>query len=467
MPWTKVAELQAPPNEFRLSGGFIQWRVEESGAPWQNMVPLSAIQGLPGTNAVPSVDAVAAYVSAAISNAAQAAMDARFAGKGDVALNRAAVMNLESFPGVFSDGVTECGAAIQAALDAASAAGVQLISKYAHYVHSSTIYIRDNVDLSRAVFDYTGTGTAVVVGNPPENISRKTIRTPYVYAVAKTNLGWAQVANAIGVKVVNTFDCTIYVGQIHNFGTGFQARGEGTDHGVTYCNFYFSHLLNNKRQIHVTGEGFGYANQNQTYGGTVNYAAAEGIAAPGTRHVLMDTLAAPIDGWTFHQLSLEDSGGVAEYTIEAGGNNNVFDRCRFETAVGVPKVLWSAGSYDNEILGGVNVDAIVETVAAGSRNHITRIPGTKVLTASKVLNGADEGKTIIANGATPLTFTLPSAAQRSPGTMVTIKNVAASTVTVNTTTDPLDGGFTAGLAQWQSKTFMAQHSPDLRWVTVS
>jgi hypothetical protein len=385
----------------------------------------------------------------------------------DLSATYGKAVNLEMYPGVDATGNTDSTTAIQAAINAASTKGVPLVSSAAHYTISSTIYLRDHADLSRAVFNYRGTtGVAIVVGASVGSITRKRIHTPYLIALAKTVAGWAQVAGTIGVQVVNTSDCDVTLGTIRNCDIGAQFTGRGARGGVTYSRFHLGTFLNNRVNMNITAVDGGYANQCQAYGGTFNYDAAEGTNVYGTRHVLIDSIPAAVDGWTFHELSMEDSGGVCEYTIDCAGNNNVFDQCRFERAPGfTPKIAWRDGSHDNEIRGGVNVDAIVEDVFGATRNRITRHPGMLTLAASKTVGPSEFGKTIISNAPGAVHYTLPDVSYISPGTRVTIKNVAASTLIIVTAADPIDGSFAAiPITQWASASFVSQQIPDHRWL---
>jgi len=424
-------------------------------------VKIDELRGAPGVNSTDAAGddaAIAAFVGQT-SSATVISIAKKF-GK---------AVNLENFPGVDPTAVTECATAIQAALDAASAAGVPLVSRIGQYKLATGVIIRDHADLSRAVFNYTGTsGVAVTVGNAPSSISRKVIWTPYLIALAKTVTGWGQVAGTVGVKVINTSDCEVHFGTVRNFETGIQFYGQGVGGGVTYCRFFLGTILNNKRLLHITTDNVsGYANQNIVFGGSFNFDAAEGAAVSGTRHVLIDNMLQAIDGWTFYGSSFEDSGAVAEFTIECYGNNNLFDACRFETYGGVPKVKWNAGSHDNHIRGGVNVDAIVETIVGATANKITRSTGLKVLTAVKTFNNTDEGKQLISNVAGGGSYVLPSVAVRSPGTMIKIKNINSTTISIATAVDQLDGSVSAQtIPQWGSKTFIAQQLPSAMWISV-
>lgn len=377
-------------------------------------------------------------------------------------------VNLDTYPGVDATGSTDSTTAIQAAINEASTKGVPLVSSAAQYTFSSTIYLKDHADLSRAVFNWNGTtGVALVVGAAAGSIARKRILTPYLIALKKTVVGWAQVAGSIGVQIVNTSDCDVTLGTIRNFAIGAQFCGRGAGGGVTYSRFHLGTFLNNRVNLNITAVDGGYANQCQTFGGTFNYDAAEGTNVFGSRHILIDTISSPVDGWTFHQLSLEDSGGVCEYTIDCAGNNNIFDHCRYETAGSAPKVAWRAGSHDNEIRSGVNVDAIEEAIFGATSNRVMRHQSSKILTAGKTIGTGEYWKTIVSNAPGAATYLLPDVSYISPGTRVTIKNIAATTISVATTVDPINGSTAAvTIPQWGAASFVSQQLPDHRWLTL-
>ena len=60
-----LTNILGPNVALRKSGDYMQWRVDEDSALWQNLMPLADIQGLPGMDAAPTDVAVAGYVSTA------------------------------------------------------------------------------------------------------------------------------------------------------------------------------------------------------------------------------------------------------------------------------------------------------------------------------------------------------------------------------------------------------------------
>jgi ABC-type molybdate transport system substrate-binding protein len=67
-------------------------------------------------------------------------------------------------------------------------------------------------------------------------------------------------------------------------------------------------------------------------------------------------------------------------------------------------------------------------------------------TASYTLTATDQ--LVVANSATAITFTLPSAAASGAGKTFRVKNIGAGVLTVGSAAGTIDGAATATLAQW-------------------
>lgn len=375
-------------------------------------------------------------------------------------------LNLNTYAGVDPTGVTECSAAIQAAFDAALAQGLPVVSKQAEYRLSSGVTLNGSADLSRAVFNYTAsTGIALTIG-AAGGLSRKQIRAPFVIALAKTVAGWGQVAGTIGIRCINLIGCEVTLQDVRAFETGIQAYADVAAY-LAYNRFFLTgSILNNKRGFVVATDGSAtaFANKNEVFGGDFNY-SGEAVASAGTRHILLTESVVPITSWTFHEPSLQDSSGSAEFMVDISGRANVISNAYWETNVGTIKARWANGSYDNIIDFGVNSDLIEETVTGTAENRLNRLGRDKVITANRTLDRTDFGKTLILNAAGAITITLPDVAFLSPGTKVTIRNVAATSASINTTTNTINGSLAAlTLPQWGTMKFISQKSPDAQWI---
>lgn len=296
-------------------------------------------------------EGVRALIETAAGQQTRAALDRRFG------------VDLNSWPGVDPTGVTECGAAIQAAVDHARSIGRPVVGS-GFFKTASTVTLRDTADLSKCVFTYTpSTGTALIVGDPAGTI-RKTIATPLVIAGAKTQTGWSQVASTIGVRVLNVESSNLTITGARNFEVGLDMHGQGS--GTAYNNVMLGELGNNKVNLRHSNDATGWSNQNTFIGGRLAHEGSEGNLAPGTRHILHPAHASfPADGNTYIGVSLE-SPGTVEAIIESSGWYNQWIGCRFENygPAGTKKVLWRNTARGNHIVGGYEADKL--TVIADS-----------------------------------------------------------------------------------------------------
>lgn len=303
-------------------------------------------------------------------------------------------LNLEKASGVDPTGTTECGAAIQAAITAAEAAGVPTVAAAGTFYKIATgLTIKKDCDLSRAVIAYTGSGVALTVGDAAGAVvRRKGIRLPYLINEAKTGPGWGAVAGSVGVRLHNVNESHVYLSDVHNFESGLQLYSDSAP-GVAYNEIYLSRLSNNKRNAHFTSDVDGWTNQNNLHGGALSHLAEEGSLVAGVRQVLMEGTSPWVpDGNTFNGTSLENLG-VAEYLIDSNGWYNQFIGCRYEWT-GTPgdqAVIWRAGAKGNRLIGGWGVEDLTVTREAGSLsndidsplvNQSLWLPASAMVTAS-------------------------------------------------------------------------------------
>jgi hypothetical protein len=284
----------------------------------------------------------------------------------------AQLMWLDDQAGVATDGTTECGTAIQSAITAAEAAGVALVAARRVYVTASTLTFTKSADFYESTIGYTGTGTAVVIGDDVSGITRQNIRIGRVVATAKTNPGWAQVAGSVGVKIVDTTKSEITLKSITMFETGTLMLGHLR--GCTYNKVYVGELITNKvNMLQTTDNAAGYVNQNKIIGGSWNHdpTASGGTGIAGTRHVVQTgAFTFTPDTNLFSGCSFE-SPDVAEYFIESYGTHNAFRDCRWEKSTGGPSVWWRTGSYSNAIRDGFKPWLIVVTNDGDLDNVVT------------------------------------------------------------------------------------------------
>lgn len=270
--------------------------------------------------------------------------------------------------------------AIQAALNSAVTLGFSVVAA-GNYTTNQTLKIMASCDLSRLNIDYTGTGTAVEVGdNSSLGIYVKKCNLPRVLNKNKNVLGWSQVSGSIGYKIMTANSCVITGKEAMNFDIGTLYAGTGG--GNAYNEYHVGQMTNNRINIQIMpGDAAGWSNQNNVLSGRCSHSSNEGVAVPNTRQIAVPTGAANLqNNWIFIGISLE--GNVAEYVIECHGSYFKFDMCRYETQNSVkPRVFWGARATNNLIDGGYNVDSLVEVFDVGTRgdNRIIRHRGTSWL----------------------------------------------------------------------------------------
>lgn len=227
---------------------------------------------------------------------------------------------------------------------------------------SGPVIIKDSADLHLVTWIYTGgPGAAVQVGDGSV-LFRKRILLPAVIAGAKTNLGWAQVADSVGVKILNANACAIDGTRIANFETGLLVRGEGA--GCAYNAIRVAHLDNNKINQDISADATGWSNENSYFIGRFSFESAEGALVAGTRCIRIQTAASIPNNNAWFGGSVE--GNTAEYHLECAGGENRFMQMRWENGAAGCRVWWRSGGFRNVIDRGYDAHKINETYEAGA-----------------------------------------------------------------------------------------------------
>lgn len=260
------------------------------------------------------------------------------------------------------NGVTDDTAALQEAADAAAAADETLYIPDGDYVISDTLTIKGHCSVGPAAeLQYTGSGTAVVVGTT-SNLIAKRINLPRVVKVTQEH------STDIGVQIGQVGTSYISVPYIEDFGIGLQVAGANSL-GAVYNTFQLGYLNNNKVNLDLSPGISCYVNQNLFMGGRCQMDSANGEEVTGYIQVrLNDADESAPNNNTFVGLSLE--GNTAQYHVLCYGNYNLFLNCRWETSGDIlPKVHWGNGTTMagfNQILYGYGSTNIVATADAGN-----------------------------------------------------------------------------------------------------
>lgn len=274
------------------------------------------------------------------------------------------IQNVLDTDGVDNTGADECAAAIQTAIDVALAAGQQLVG-YGTFKIGSKVVFKGPTDFSQATFNVinapdvaveVSTGNAV---DPTTPLVNAVVWLPRITNTTKPATGWA--GQGVGVRTVNTYSCYVFFSQITGFKRNLLCTSYGSNGNVD--NKYFLGWLDNG-EINLDlnpGDGSGWVNQNQFYGGRCHHNSEEGVDVVGTRHIRIAKATEPVNGNDFIGTSIE--GNTAEYHVENGGAVNLLMNLRWEAAT--PKVLYTADNANqgafNHIERGFGVDSIVYT----------------------------------------------------------------------------------------------------------
>ena len=262
--------------------------------------------------------------------------------------------------GAVGDDATDDTAAIQAAADAAHAAGATLFFPPGKYRTSGTVTLRGRVQGDKGTIRYHGGGTALVVGSP--DAGAPAWRTMYrLPKVEHRTTAWD--GTSVGVRIVNANACEIHIPYVREFETGLIFEGRGT--GFAYNTIVLGTLWCNHRQWYWTANnsGGGYCNQNTIIGGRLQMPASYGYQSGDPRafqlQMLSDDSTWGPNSNTFIGTSFETDAAPA-YALDIGGPNNHFVNCRWE-GFGRPfRVRWRSGSMRNVIDGGYDVWKIQE-----------------------------------------------------------------------------------------------------------
>lgn len=282
--------------------------------------------------------------------------------------------------GADNTGATDATSKIQAAIDAAYTLGQQVVA-YGTFKTSAKIVFKGNADFSEATFNVYSTPTVAVevstgtATNPTDVLNNSVIWLPKVITnMTKPGTGWA--GQGIGVRLVNTYSCQIFVGNVVNFATGLQMTSFDT--GNVYNNIYLGHLENNQVNLALTpGNASAYVNENNFYGGRYSQYSSEGTAVAGCYHILISAATSVVNNNIFYKPSVE--GNTPQYHVTNAGTYITIIQGRWEAAT--PKVNYvgntASQGTNNIIAGGYNVDSIVFSYTGSSSSFLNKVDWAK------------------------------------------------------------------------------------------
>jgi len=278
-------------------------------------------------------------------------------------------------------GTVDATAAIIAAEAAAVAAGRPLLIPAGTYKTSGTIQIRCSVAADEATLNYTGIGTALIVGDKSASAivtQRRRFLLPKIANAGRGGVAWG--VDTVGIELVNLNTCTVHLPQVRDFAIGVKMLGYGA--GCAYNVVHLGSLNDNKVGIKLTQDETGYCNQNMVLGGRIEQNPVNGAVVDdiNSTYIWFDSNSGTISGAnnnTFINTSIEVSSSLPNnagyYRVIFAGRYNMLINCRWETKAGqTPRVLHKATANSNEINGGYDAWKIVEVVDAGGSPGIIR-----------------------------------------------------------------------------------------------
>lgn len=240
-----------------------------------------------------------------------------------------------------------------------------------NYPINGTVRFKCHLDAEQATLTYTGSGTALVIGEDTSGVvtARKTFRLP---RVVKAALGWD--GTSVGVKLINLNTCEVYVPfvQYTEYGLVVVGKGQGSVHN----NIYLGALWHCHKELVLDPDATGWVNQNVFYGGRLAMPTVGSIPEAGADDTDAwmvklgpNAAASPPNNNTFIGLSLE--GNVPPYyRLDIRGRYNVFLNCRFEKMGGSSRVIYRADALYNQILYGYDSNFLTEEFEAGSLKNV-------------------------------------------------------------------------------------------------
>lgn len=235
---------------------------------------------------------------------------------------------------------------------------------------TGTVTINCELFAREVTLSYTGTGTALVIGDesaPGIVTSRRTMSLP---RVVKPTQDWD--GSSVGVRLVNLNACNLHIPFVQNFEEGLVVYGYSQ--GIAYCTITLGALWQNHRNLILDCDATGWSNQNTFIGGRLQQTITGGATnddASANQILIGRTSGSAPNQNLFLNTSVEGDN-PAFYRLDCNGRYNRFVNCRWESMSAESRVRWGASAQDNVIEGGYDADQLVETVVAGALRNTIR-----------------------------------------------------------------------------------------------
>lgn len=253
-------------------------------------------------------------------------------------------------------------ASLQDLFDAAEAAGVTAHIAGSHTISAQLSIMCDVTSDPGAVITVSGiTDEAAVVIAADGLLRGAEIHLP---KIARASRPWSAGVSTTdaGVRVERAYNCSVSVRTIENFSIGFDASPSAV--GCACNRFEFGYLHNNGIQVRLYPRSNGWVNENRWNIRNASIDSNIGTAVSGVRQIKFVS-SDSTNAINNNVFTGNIEGAVAEYHLEATGWYNRFESVRWECTGGA-RVWWRSDARYNAIVGGFDVESIVQTSESGA-----------------------------------------------------------------------------------------------------
>lgn len=301
-------------------------------------------------------------------------------------------------------------ATLQLAADAAASASKPLWIDGAWSISSTLNILCDVYSSSRSVITYTGTGTAVKIGDGTVR-SGLHIELPEITKTKTWSAG--DLGSSVGLLVDVLYQSFVRFGRIRNFSIGMKLAPSAAA-GIVYNTFAGGALWDNAINLQLAPAAGGWVNSNTFQ--IDRYLASSSTPITGTRHIDLYGVdsSSQINNNTWLQGSVEGNG-VEWQLLTKNAAYNLWINLRWESTDGV-RINFDEDtslrfSNNNMVIGGYQLNQATISESTNSRYNAVIAAGTLVMTTSatkimKLQNGGSSAYGCISlydSGTSPLT----------------------------------------------------------------
>lgn len=254
------------------------------------------------------------------------------------------------------------------AVDAMVAGSTLVIGPGTYAIDDSTVFDPPDDCYFKCfgILNHDGTGTGFTIGDA----SGTTPSLRYsVQGLRVTSTSKDHTSGRMGILIRNVYESDIDIKECLNHETGIKMLGSGT--GCVYNRIYLGKVENNKYSLYLTAASSGWCNENNFYGGKLNWTSAQDTG--GFRHIWIDYYSThELNSNRFWGCSLEASTttGTPATGVYCEGVYNAFYSLRYELGTGDTLINLTSNSDSNQVLFGYGIYDLTDVTDAGTKNTI-------------------------------------------------------------------------------------------------